>query len=379
MLKPEQKSTADQRSQAATPSSLPQPLPWIAAIAPYKQGKSQIPGAGLVIKLSSNESCLGPGAAAVEAYIDAASSIHRYPDGSQAILREAIGRAHGINPDQIVCGNGSEELIGLLIRCYVGAGDELLLPVNHFVMCSIYGKGQGANIVLAPETDYTVDVDAILARVTPKTRLISVANPNNPTGTWLPREEMQRLVDNVPEDVLIILDGAYAEYLEDENYEAGISWVESRQNVVMTRTFSKIHGLAGLRIGWAYGPTAIIEVINRLRTPFNANGAALAAAAAAIADQAHVQRSREHNSRWQQKFREEFARLGVHMVPSVTNFYLLDFSEVPGKTAVAAAGFLEANGIIPRPGNSDRLLRITIGRDEENQAVLDVMKRYLEA
>ncbi len=376
MLETKRNAVADQRSKPEAPK----PLPRLNAIAPYKQGKSQIPGGGPVIKLSSNESCFGPGAAAVQAYRDAASVLHRYPDGTQTALREAIAKVYGINPDNIICGNGSEELIGLLIRCYVGEGDELLMPENHFVMCSIYGKGQGAAIVLAPETDYTVDVDAILARITTRTRLIAVANPNNPTGTWLPRSEIQRLIENVPADVLIILDGAYAEYVEDENYDDGIAWVESRQNVVMTRTFSKIHGLAGLRIGWAYGPAAIIEVINRLRTPFNANGAALAAAAAAIADTEHVARSRKHNSRWQQRFREEFAKLGVRMVPSVTNFYLLDFGSLPGKTAVDAASFLEANGIIPRPGGSNtQLLRITVGTDEENEAVLAVMKRYLES
>jgi len=357
----------------------PRPLARMDTFAQYKQGKSKILGKGLTIKLSSNESCLGPGQAALDAYVQAAENIHRYPDGTQTALREAIGRAHGIDPGRIVCGNGSEEVIGLLIRCYVGEGDEVLLPENHFVMCSIYGKGQGATIVLAPETNFTVDVDAILEHITERTRLISVANPNNPTGTWLPRSEMERLIDNIPSDVLIIIDGAYAEYVEDNEYEDGISWVESRQNVVMTRTFSKIHGLAGLRIGWAYGPPAIIEVINRLRTPFNASGPALATAAAAIGDKEHIERSRQHNSKWQQRFREEFARLGVTMVPSVTNFYLLDFANLPGKTATAAAAYLEENRIIPRPGNNERLLRITIGTDSDNEAVIDALARYLKA
>jgi len=364
---------------ASSYAGAPRPLARMDTFAQYKQGKSSIAGRKDIIKLSSNESCFGPGQLAKDAYHAAASTMHRYPDGTQTALRQAIAQTYDIDADRIVCGNGSEEVIGLLIRCYLGEGEELLLSENHFVMCSIYGKGQGANIVLAPEQNFTVDVDAILQRVTEKTRLIAVANPNNPTGTWLPRSEIQRLIDHVPQNVLIILDGAYAEYVEDHDYEDGIAWVESRQNVVMTRTFSKIHGLAGLRIGWAYGPAAIIEVINRLRTPFNANGPALAAATAAIKDEEHIARSRQHNSFWQRRLREEFARLGLHVVPSVTNFYLLDFSELDGKTAADAAAFLEKNGIIPRPGNSERLMRITIGTDSENEALLAALERYLQS
>jgi histidinol-phosphate aminotransferase len=247
------------------------------SFAQYKQGKSKIPGHEDVMKLSSNEGCFGPPNVAVEAYTQAAAELHRYPDGSQAALRQAIAQHHGLDPDRIVCGNGSEEVIGLLIRCYLGENDELLLPENHFVMCSIYGKGQGARIVLAPEKDFTVDVDTILDRINSKTRIISIANPNNPTGTYLPASEIERLVDNVPERIMIILDGAYAEYVDRRDYDAGAGWVDSRSNVVMTRTFSKIYGLAGLRIGWGYGPAGIIEVVNRLRTPFNASGPALAA------------------------------------------------------------------------------------------------------
>ena len=345
--------------------------------ARYQQGKSKLPGRKRVIKLSSNESCFGPGEAAVAAYIDAAKDLHRYPDGSQSALRQAIARVHGIDPDRIVCGNGSEEVIGLLIRCYVGENDELLMPENHFVMCSIYGKGQGAKIVLAPETDFTVNIDTLLDRITAKTRLIAVANPNNPTGTYLPRSEIQRLLDHVPKNVMILLDGAYAEYVDREDYDDGLGWVDSRSNVVVTRTFSKIYGLAGMRIGWAYGPAAVIEMVNRLRTPFNANGPALAAAEAAIGDRTHVRRTREHTSRWQARFSAEFEALGLHVVPSVTNFYLLDFSTFPGKSASGAESFLEANGIIPRPGSGDRFLRITIGTDAENEAVLDTLTRYL--
>jgi len=357
----------------------PQPLQRMQTIAPYKQGKCEIPGHRDVIKLSSNEGCFGPPGGAVEAYREASLSLHRYPDGSQAALRQAIANVHDIDPDRVVCGNGSEEVIGLLIRCFVGENDELLLPENHFVMCSIYGKGQGAEIVLAPEKDFTVDIDAILERISDKTRAISIANPNNPTGTYLPASEIERLIDNVPKSVLIILDGAYAEYVNRMDYDVGLDWVDSTSNVVVTRTFSKIYGLAGMRIGWAYGPARIIEVVNRLRTPFNANGPALAAAAAAVTDQAHVKRSRDHNEHWQARIKNELGKLGLQVVPSVTNFYLLNFGVLPGKTAVEAGAFLENDGIIPRPGGGDLYLRITVGTDEENQAVLDSLTRYLSS
>jgi len=360
-------------------SEAPRPLRRMDDLAPYKQGKISIPGRETVIKLSSNESCFGPSPRAIEAYQAAAASVHRYPDGTQAQLRQAIARVHDIDPDRIVCGNGSEELIGLLIRCYLGENEELLLTQNHFMMCSIYGKAQAASIVLAPEKGFVVDVDALLERITPKTRVISVANPNNPTGTYVPAADITRLIEGVPENVLLILDGAYAEYVDRDDFDDGLYWVDGMSNVVVTRTFSKIYGLAGLRIGWAYGPAPIIEVVNRLRTPFNASGPAMAAAAAAVADQAHVAMSREHTARWQERIRQSLARLGLKVVPSVTNFYLLDFSSMPGKSAVEASAFLESNGIIPRPGSSDRFVRITIGTDAENEAVLESLTRYLSS
>ena len=371
------KNTVSNIGEPESADNTPQPLQQMQTFGPYKQGKCDIPGRRKVIKLSSNEGCFGPSGVAVEAYREASNQLHRYPDGSQAALRQAIANAHGIDPDRIVCGNGSEEVIGLLIRCFVGENDELLLPENHFIMCSIYGKGQGAKIVLAPEKNFTVDVDAILDRISEKTRVISIANPNNPTGTYVPASEIKRLIDNVPKRIMIILDGAYAEYVNREDYDVGAGWVESNSNVVMTRTFSKIYGLAGLRIGWGYGPAEIIEVINHLRTPFNTNGPALAAAAAAVTDQTHVKRSREHNERWLAQISEELEKLGLQVVPSVTNFYLLNFGVLPGKSAAEAGAFLERDGIIPRPGGGDAYLRITVGTDEENQAVLNSLREYL--
>lgn len=361
------------------PAAGPQPLPHIAAIAPYKQGKSQIPGKAEPIKLSSNECCFGPSPAAVEAYAAATDELHRYPDGAQRALRKAISGAYGVDPDRVVCGNGSEEVIGLLVRCFVGPGDEFLLPQNHFVMCSIYGKGQGADIVLAPEHEHTVDVDELLARITDRTRIIGIANPNNPTGTYLPRDEIQRLIDNVPSDVVILLDGAYAQYVTAADYDPGFGWADSCDNVFVTHTFSKIYGLAGLRIGWGYGPAHIVETINRLRTPFNASLASMAAATAAVEDRDFVARVREHTQRWQLRFQDELGKLGIHVVPSVTNFYLMHFERIPGKSANEAGRWLAEDGIIPRPAADDRCLRITVGTDEENEAVVASLTAYVES
>lgn len=356
------------------------PLPHarMHALSPYKQGKAEIPGRKEVIKLSSNENPFGPSPAALEAFQKASLNLHRYPDGSQSKLRQAIAAVHDIEADRIVCGNGSEELIGLLLRCFLGKGDEFLLPTHHFLMCPIYGKAQEATIVIAPEKDMTVDVDAMLERITSKTRVISIANPNNPTGTYVNATDLKRFIDGIPSDVLLILDGAYAEYVTKTDFDDGMEYARSRPNVVVTRTFSKIYGLAGMRIGWAYGPAAIIEVVNRLRTPFNASGPSLAAAAAAMADQAYVRKCREHNAYWLTCIRNELEACGLHVIPSVTNFYLLDFSRVTGKSAQDAIAQLESRGIIPRPGESGRYLRITVGTDEENQAVLDTLGHYLK-
>ncbi|MEJ8566189.1 histidinol-phosphate transaminase [Elongatibacter sediminis] len=372
-------SSARQASVKAIDSPAPRPLKRLQALAPYKQGKSQLPGRDRVIKLSSNEGCFGPSPKAMEAYRALAPELHRYPDGTQTQLREAIAGVHGIDADRIVCGNGSEELIGLLIRCFLGEGDELLLSENNFMMCSIYGKSQAAKIVLAPERDFQVDVDALLKCITPRTRVLSVANPNNPTGTYLPSAEIERLVAEVPPHVLIILDGAYVEYVTREDYDDGLRWAEKLPNVVVTRSFSKMYGLAGLRIGWAYGPADVIEVVNRLRTPFNANAAALAAAAAAVTDYEHVEHTRRHVAAWQERIASALGDRGVTVVPSVTNFYLVDFEPRADKTAKEAAAVMEANGIIPRPGSADRFLRITVGTDEENEALLEVLGGYLDA
>jgi len=368
------------RADASGRPPRPHPRPVIGGLGPYIQGKSELPGGGEPIKLSSNESSHGPSPRAVAAYHAAAAELHRYPDGAQTELREAIAAAHGLDREHIVCGNGSDELLGLLIRAYVGPGDGLLMSENHFVMCRVHGAMQEADIVLAPEKDYVSDVDALLERINANTRMVVIANPNNPTGTYLPGSELRRLHSGIPADVLLVLDNAYAEYVTRADYTSGLDLVHSHDNVVVTHTFSKIYGLAALRIGWACCPAQVIEVIQRIRSPFNANRAALAAAAAAVQDRAHIENVRDYNHRWLQKISGTLAELGLKIIPSAANFYLISFAGHAGKNAADAARYLEEQAILTRlfaDRDGNGLLRITVGLDHENRAVLKALADYM--
>lgn len=354
----------------------PAPRPGLDAISPYKQGKSQAGAHKNPIKLSSNESSFGPSELAKQAYAREAGNLFRYPDGSQMALRKAIGEAHQLPPEQILCGNGSAELIDLFIRTYVGPGEELLLSQHHFEMCPIFGHAQAAKVVIAPEVNYRTDVKALLAHVNENTKMVALANPNNPAGTYISRDELHELHQGLPEGCVLLLDDAYAEYVTAPDYDCGTELVTASSNVVMTRTFSKIYGLAALRIGWAYCSPSVFEQVQRIRTPFNANAAAMAAAAAAVADQDYVEFLRDHNARWQQKIHAELARLGLTVVPSVANFYLIDFTDHDSLSSDQVAAFLETEGIIPRPvtaGGGADVLRITVGTDSENEAVLTAL------
>ncbi|GAA6152226.1 histidinol-phosphate transaminase [Pseudoteredinibacter isoporae] len=355
------------------------PAPGVAKLAPYKQGQSQIDGVENPIKLSSNESSHGPSPAALKAYEDVAKNLNRYPDGSQYELRKAIGETYQLDPNRIVCGNGSDELIQLMVRAYVRPGDEALLSENGFIMSNIHCVAQGAELVIAPEKDYKVDVDALLARVTDKTRFCTIANPNNPTGTFIESSELRRLHAGLPEDCLLLIDDAYAEYVWDDNYEDGSALVDEFDNVVMTRTFSKIYGLPALRIGWAYCPESIVDASGRIRTPFNTNASALAAAAAAVRDTEFVAKVKAHNKQSLERIQSVLGNLGIEVIPSQTNFYLLKFPQRSGKSGAAAAQHLMSRGIIPRPaGGDDQYLRISVGLDSENDAVLTALTEYME-
>ncbi len=369
---------------SAEPENLnppPQPRKEILDIAPYIQGKSALPGKKEIIKLSSNESSFGPSPAAIEAYQSEASSLHRYPDGSQYPLRQAIARVHQLDVDKIICGNGSDEILDLVYRSYLSSGDEIILSTNHFVMCALYAEIQGASPVFASEDSFKTNVDDLLAKVTNRTKMVTLANPNNPTGTYLNKSEIRDIHAGLPSHVLLVLDGAYAEYVVHEDYESGTSLVDEFENVIVTRTFSKIYGLSALRIGWAYCPEKIINILQRIRSPFNTNSPSMAAAIAAVQDQGYIEKIREHTARWLQRIEKELKATGLEIVPSVSNFYLPNFDKCKGKSAQAAADYLESKGIVTRvlgSGDAD-LLRITVGLDSENEAVLSALKEYMSA
>src|SRR5271167_991559 len=297
----------------------PAPRPGILDIAPYVGGEATIAGVERPIRLASNESALGPSPKAMAAYLKLASEIHRYPEGSAEILRAAIGRRHGLDPARIVCGAGSDELIALLLRCYAGPGDEVIYSRHGFLMYPIGALSVGATPIAARERALTADVDALLDRVTPHTRLVFLANPNNPTGTYLGAEELARLHAGLPSSVVLAIDAAYAEFVNRNDYEAGAALVDCADNVVMLRTFSKIYALAGLRLGWGYFPPAIADVLNRVRGPFNVGAPALAAGLAALNDTEALELARAHNDRWQRWLNDRLAALGLRPTPSVGN------------------------------------------------------------
>ncbi len=361
--------------------SAPVPCPGILEISPYVGGKSTLVGVERAIKLASNESALGPSPRAVEAYQEAAGRLHRYPDGGADALRVALGEAHGLDPARLVCGSGSDELLDLLARAYAGPGDEVLYSAHGFLMYPIAALSVGATPVVAPERERVADVDALLGALTPRTRLVYLANPNNPTGTYLAADELARLHRGLPGDVLLVIDAAYAEFVEAADYSVGIELVEAGENVVMTRTFSKIHGLAALRLGWAYGPAAVIDVVHRIRGPFNVTGPAQAAGLAALHDTDWVEAARRHNATWREWFSECLRELGFEVPPSVCNFVLVLFPDEPGCDAASADAFLQARGIIVRDVSGYGLsntLRVSIGTEPEMRAAADAFAAFME-
>ena len=360
----------------------PQPRPGILEIAPYIGGEARIPGIERPIRLASNENPFGASPAAIAAYHAAAAELNRYPDGSAAALREAIGRAHGLDPERIVCGAGSDELLHLLVRGYAGPGDDVLVSRHGFLVYPIAARAAGATPVDAPEPALKADVDAILARVTPRTRLVLLSNPSNPTGSHLTPAEVERLREGLPEDVLLVLDAAYAEYVTEPGYEPGAALVGRHQAVAMTRTFSKIYGLASLRLGWVYAPPAIVDVLNRLRGPFNVPGPTQAAGIAALGDRVFLERCQAHNQRWRSWLVEELRKAGLTAHPSLCNFVLAEFPAEHGRDAAAALAFLKSRGILVRGMGAYRLpncLRITIGTEEEMRTTASALAEFTTA
>ena len=357
----------------------PQPRPGILDIAPYVPGKSGITGTK-TYKLSSNESPLGASPRAVAAYQDVAGKLELYPDGSAAALREAIAARYGLKVENIVCGAGSDELLQLLAHAYLGPGDEAIYTQHGFLVYPIAIKSNGATPVVAAEKHHTADVDAILGCVTPRTAVVFLANPNNPTGTYLPFSEVKRLHAGLPSNVLLVLDAAYAEYVRRKDCESGIELVATFDNVVMTRTFSKIHGLAALRLGWAYCPAHVADVLNRIRGPFNVSAPAIAAGAAAIGDQAFVESAVQHNDRWLPWLTAELEALGLDVTPSVGNFLLLHFPTAGTKISAAADSFLTSKGFVLRRMEAYGLpsaLRLSVGSEEANRGVVKTLRDFL--
>ncbi|TIL29558.1 histidinol-phosphate transaminase [Mesorhizobium sp.] len=366
----------------ASDQARPTPRAGIMDIEAYVPGKSTAPpGVAKVHKLSSNENPLGPSPKAIEAARDVAAKLDIYPDGTARRLREAIAEVHGLNPANIVCSNGSDEILGLLAQTYLAPGDEAVITEHGFMVYKIYIQSAGAVPVSVKETNERADVDAILAAVTARTRIIFLANPNNPTGTYLPFQEVRRLHAGLPRNVLLVLDAAYAEYVRRNDYEAGVELVAGAENVVMTRTFSKL-GLGGARIGWMYAPLHVIDAINRVRGPFNVNATAIEAGIAAIRDRAHVERSVAHNETWLTWVSEELTRLGLRVTPSVGNFVLIHFPEDKKHSAAAADDYLCARGYILRRVSGygfPNALRMSIGTEEANRGVVAALATFLKS
>lgn len=363
-------------------TTAPTPRPGILDIEAYVPGESRLPSGVKPAKLSSNETPLGPSPKAIEAYKAAAGDLERYPDGQATALRKAIALRYGLNPDRIVCGAGSDEILTMLAHAYLGPGDEAIYTEHGFLVYRIAILTNGATPVVAPEKDLRTDVDAILARVTDKTRMVFIANPNNPTGTYIGIDEVRRLRAGLRSDIILVLDGAYAEYVQRNDYEAGMELVATTNNTVMTRTFSKIHGLAALRIGWGYFPAEIADVLNRIRGPFNMSSPAIAAGTAAITDTAHMEKAVAHNATWLPWLETEIGKLGLVVTPSVANFILIHFPRVEGRTAQDADAFLKSKGIILRMVGSYGLghcLRMTIGTEDENRRVVSALGQFMGA
>jgi histidinol-phosphate aminotransferase len=350
--------------------------PGVMEIAPYVGGEAAIPGIAKPAKLSSNENPLGASPKAIAAFREAAAEMHRYPDGGAEKLREGIARRFGLEKACIVCGNGSDELITLLARAYAGPGDEVLFSAHGFLMYRLCALAAGATPKAAPEKNYATDMEALLGLVTPATRIVFVGNPNNPTGSYLTAARMRELRRRLPSDILLVIDAAYAEFVDDPDYNAGEELVRAGDNVVMLRTFSKIFGLAGLRLGWAFCPPSVADVLNRIRTPFNTSLPAQAAAVAALDDREHVAKSLTHNKTWRDWLGARLTSLGYRVHPSVGNFLLVEFGD-----ADAADRFLKSRGLILRKMGVYGLghcLRITIGTEAETRALAAALADYAD-
>lgn len=368
-------ATLPDRFTAARPT----PKPGILDIAQYVGGKSKIAGVEHPVKLSSNENILGCSEAARAAYVDAAGRMNLYPDGKASILREAVAKRFRLEPERLVFGCGTDEVFALINQVFLEPGDNIVQGEHAFAAYAIGARACGGVVKSAPETRFTVDVDELIKLVDERTRIVFIANPANPTGTWIPGEDVRRLHAALPPSVVLVLDGAYAEFATDPAYEDGVDLARHSENVIVTRTFSKIHGLAALRVGWGYCPPHIADAVDRIRPPFNTSIAAQEAAVAALADEDFQRRSVELVERWRPWLTQQLGGLGLDVVPSAANFLTVGFPQT-GKTAAEASAFLESKGLIVRQLTMYRMpdhLRITVGLEDHNRAVVEALAEFM--
>ena len=358
----------------------PQPKAGILEITPYVGGRAKAPGFDEPIKLSSNENALGCSPLAVAAYEAAGAKLSLYPDGRANALRQAVAGRFGLEPERLIFGCGSDEIFTLVCQVYCEPGDNVVQGEYGFLAYAIAARAVQAEVRLAPEPNLRLDVDAVLAQVDARTRVVFVANPSNPTGTSNTREEIERLHHGLPGDVVLLLDGAYAEFATDPDYSDGLALAREANNVIVTRTFSKAYGLAALRIGWGYGPVEMIQALDRIRAPFNVNSPGEAAAVAALGDEAFLDRSRALVQTWRPWLAQQLGGLGLETTPSQANFLLVRFPRTPGRSAAEAEDFLAAHGVLVRALGAygiDDALRITIGLEAQNRAVVAALEAFL--
>jgi histidinol-phosphate aminotransferase len=361
-----------------TDAYAPAPKPGILDIAPYVGGKSRIEGVAEPMKLSSNENMLGAGPKAREAYEAAVRNIHIYPDGRATKLRDAVAGHHGLEPERLIFGNGSDEVFALLNQCYLTPGDNIVTGQYGFLAYRISALANQASVKLAPEPQFKATPEALLEQVDARTRIVYVSSPSNPTGSYNTAEEIRRLHEGLRPDILLVIDEAYAEYVTEPDWETSFGLARDSQNIVVTRTFSKIHGLGGLRIGFGYAPLKVAEAVDRIRLPFNVSVPGIEAAVAALGDEAHQQASRDLIQTWRPRLTQAIRGFGFEVLPSAGNFVLVRFTD-DKRTAAAANDYLNSKGVIVRPVGGYGLpdcLRITIGTEDQNRAVLDALSEF---
>ncbi|MFA7262591.1 MAG: histidinol-phosphate transaminase [Caulobacter sp.] len=358
----------------------PTPKPGILDIQAYKPGKAKADGVENPIKLSANENILGCSDLARAAYAEAAGKLNLYPEGRASLLRAAIAEKYGLEPERLLFGCGSDEVFQLLNQTFLEPGDNIVQPAHGFAAWAIGARACGGEVRYAPEKDLHVDVDAILDMVDERTRLVFIANPANPTGTWIPFSEVRRLQEALPPSVVLVLDGAYAEFQTGAANREDFDLARHEHNVVVTRTFSKLHGLAALRVGWGYLPAEMAEAVDRIRLPFNINIPAQLAAVAALSDDDFQQRSIDLVETWRPWLTQQLSGLGLNVAPSAANFVLVGFPKTPGRTAAEAETFLASKGLLTRGVGNYGLpdhLRITIGLEAHNRAVVEALAAFM--